>query len=118
MLSSDKEDKVHNALLVGMSLEDAYLFAGLSPAEIALDAEDEESQLRWQRINKELEFTLLSNMQRVSSKQIAMGKSDATQWQLEKFFPRYSAKAQPATGNITLVLSKESSADITEVFRG
>lgn len=117
MLTSEKEDMVHNALLVGMDLDDAYLYAGLSPTEIALDKEDDINQHRWQRVKKELEFSLLSDMRRVSSKQIAQGRSDALTWQLEKFFPRYSSKPQPNTGTINLILSKEDASDITEVFR-
>ena len=117
MLPSDKRDAIHNALLVGMSLEDAYLYAGCTPNEIALDKEDHESQTNWQQVRSELEFSLLNDMSRVSSKQIAMGRSDALQWRLEKFFPRYSSKPQPEVGKITLVINKGDAEDITEVFK-
>lgn len=116
MLTSDKQDKVYNALLVGMSLEDAYLYAGLTPDEIRLDKEDELNQQKWQQTKAELEFSLLGDMQRVTSKQIAQGRSEALQWRLEKFFPRYSAKPQPNTGSINIIINKEKADDITEVF--
>ena len=116
MLPEKKRDDVHNALLVGMDLADAYIYAGCTPREIELDKSDEESQAAWQQIIKSLEFSLLSGMDKVTSKQIAMGRSDALQWRLEKFFPRYSSKPQPSTGSITLVINKEAADDITEVF--
>ena len=34
ILTQDKEDKIHNALIVGMALEDAYIYAGVTPQGI------------------------------------------------------------------------------------
>lgn len=116
MLPSEKDDKVYNALCVGMSLEDAYIYAGATPEEIRLDKADEHNQGRWQQAKGELEFGLLTDMRRVASKQIHQGRSEALQWQLEKFFPRYSAKPQPSTGTINIIVNKEKTDDITEVF--
>ena len=39
-LTTDKQDKIHNALLVGIALEDAYIYAGLTAQEIEAVAED------------------------------------------------------------------------------
>lgn len=117
MLPADKQDKIYNALLVGMALEDAYIYAGCTPREIELDMEDPENQLLWQRVRGELEFSLLSDLRRVATKQIAQGRMDAITWQLEKFFPRYSSKAAPSTGTINLIVNKEDTKDIEEVYK-
>ncbi len=118
MLPSDKADAVYNALLVGMRLEDAYLFAGCTPNEIALDMEDEESQARWRQNKMQLEYSLLDDMRRVSSKQVAMGRNDALVWRLEHLFPdKYSSKPSTSPGSITLVLNKADASDIVEVHK-
>ena len=73
ILTQQKEDKIYNALVIGMSLEDAYIYAGLTPSEIESLAEDTEHQLKWKRITKEFEYSLLSRMQEVSVKQAKLG---------------------------------------------
>jgi hypothetical protein len=91
-ITVDKEDKIHNALIIGMALEDAYIFAGLTPQEIEAVSEDEHLQLKWRQIIKGYEFSLLKRMNDISQKQAKVGRETATTWMLEHEFPRYSGK--------------------------
>jgi hypothetical protein len=119
MLPQDKKDNIYNALIVGMTLEDAYIFAGCTPNEILLDKEDEESQLYWAHMHKQLEYTLLDNMKSVCLKQVAVGRHEATVWMLEKLFPRYAAKNLGDVGTINLVMkNREEDEDaVTTIVR-
>lgn len=91
-LTTDKEDKIHNALIIGMALEDAYIYAGLTPQEIEAVGEDTALQTKWHSIIKGYEFTLLKRMNEISQKQAKVGRETATTWMLEHEFPRYSGK--------------------------
>lgn len=101
-LTQAKEDKIYNALVVGMALEDAYIYAGLTPDEIEEVSQDTPYQLKWQSVTKEFEYTLLNRMQDISVKQSRMGKESATTWMLEHIFPRYSGKPQNEGGEVHL----------------
>lgn len=92
ILTADKEDKIHNALIVGMALEDAYIYAGLTPQEIEAASEDTVLQTKWHSIIKGYEFSLLKRMNDISQKQVKVGRETATTWMLEHMFPRYSGK--------------------------
>ena len=118
ILTQQKEDKIYNALVIGMSLEDAYIYAGLTPSEIESLAEDTEHQLKWKRITKEFEYSLLSRMQDVSVKQAKLGIEQATTWMLEHMFPRYSGKPQNEGGEVHLHFSNVDPAtyDTVEIF--
>ena len=94
MLRIDKKDKVYNALIIGMALEDAYIYAGLTADEIKEVSEDEALQLEFHQIIKSFEFGLLNQLNEVSKKQVKMGKETATTWMLEHMFTRYSGKPQ------------------------
>ena len=91
-ITTDKEDKIHNALIIGMALEDAYIYAGLTPQEIEAVTEDTALQVKWHQIIKGYEFTLLKRMNEISQKQAKVGRETATTWMLEHEFPRYSGK--------------------------
>ena len=91
-ITMDKQDKIHNALIIGMALEDAYIFAGLTPQEIEAVSEDTELQLKWHRITKEFEYGLINRLNEISVKQAKVGRETATTWMLEHMFPRYSGK--------------------------
>ena len=91
-LTTDKQDKIHNALIIGMALEDAYIYAGLTPQEIEAVTEDIQLQTKWHSIIKGYEFSLLKRMNDVSQKQAKVGRETATTWMLEHMFPRYSGK--------------------------
>ena len=118
ILTQQKEDKIYNALVIGMSLEDAYIYAGLTPSEIESLTEDTEHQLKWKRITKEFEYSLLSRMQEVSVKQAKLGREQATTWMLEHMFPRYSGKPQNEGGEVHLHFSNVDPAtyDTVEIF--
>ena len=91
-LTIEKQDKIHNALIIGMALDDAYIFAGLTPSEIEAVSEDVQLQTKWHMMIKEYEFSLLKRMNEISQKQAKVGRETATTWMLEHEFPRYSGK--------------------------
>ncbi len=91
-ITTEKQDKIHNALIVGMALEDAYIYAGLTPQEIEAVSEDITLQAKWHQIIKEFEFGLVKRMGDISQKQAKVGRETATTWMLEHMFPRYSGK--------------------------
>lgn len=115
-LSRDKKDNIYNALVVGMALEDAYIYAGLTEQEIKSATEDDLLQSEWRQIIKGHEFSLLSRMQEISAKQARMGKEAATTWMLEKMYPRYSGKPQGDIGTITLnIQNQKDDNDCVEI---
>lgn len=120
ILSQSKEDKIYNALVIGMALEDAYIYAGLTPKEIEEVAEDIEHQLKWKQITKEFEYTLLGRVVEISRKQAKMGNERATTWMLEHMFPRYSGKPQNEGGEVHLHFgdTDPSAYDTVEIFKG
>ena len=91
-LPVELKDKIYNALVIGMTLEDAYIYTGLTPSEIEAVTEDDALQAEWRQVIKGFEFTLLNRINDISQKQTRMGKEAATTWMLEHMFPRYSGK--------------------------
>lgn len=91
-LTQEKEDRIYNALIIGMALDDAYIYAGLTAQEIELVAEDTVLQSKFKRYIKETEYGLLRRMGEISQKQAKVGRETATTWMLEHMFPRYSGK--------------------------
>lgn len=119
MIPGFKKDKIYNALITGMALEDAYIYAGLSPTEIEAVSEDEELQREFHEQIKSFEFVLLNRINDISQKQVRMGKETATTWMLEHMFPRYSGKPQAEGGQVHLhfVDSDPAKLDTVEVFK-
>lgn len=115
ILTADKEDKIHNALIVGMALEDAYIYAGLTPQEIEAAAEDTILQTKWHSIIKGYEFSLLKRMNDISQKQAKVGRETATTWMLEHEFPRYSGKPMSDLPPIHLHIDNTDPADMDTV---
>lgn len=111
MISQDKRDKIYNALIIGMALEDAYIYAGLTPTEIERVSNDDTLQAEWRSIIKSFEFSLLTRLDEVSKKQARMGKEAATTWMLEKMFPRYSGKPQGDVGTININITPQTDDD-------
>lgn len=118
ILTQAKEDRIYNALVIGMALEDAYIYAGLTPKEIEAVAEDTEHQVKWKQLTKEFEFGLLTRMDEVSQKQARLGREQATTWMLEHMFPRYSGKPQNEGGEVHLHFNDVDPAtyDTVEIF--
>lgn len=118
ILTQAKEDKIYNALVIGMSLEDAYIYAGLTPDEIEAISEDAAHQTKYKQLTKEFEFNLLNRMNEVSQKQIRAGRETATTWMLEHMFPRYSGKPQNEGGEVHLHFNNVDPAqyDTVEIF--
>ena len=118
MISQDKQDKIFNALTVGMALTDAYVYAGLTEAEITEATDNVALQTKWHSIIKGFEFSLLSSLNEIAHKQARVGREGATVWMLEKMFPRYSSKPQPDVGEVHLHFNNvdPTEYDTVEVF--
>lgn len=101
-----------------MSLEDAYIYAGLTPDEIEAISEDAAHQTKYKQLTKEFEFNLLNRMNEVSQKQVRAGRETATTWMLEHMFPRYSGKPQNEGGEVHLHFNNVDPAqyDTVEIF--
>ena len=101
-LTQEKEDKIYNALVVGMALEDAYILAGLTETEIEAISQDHQYQAKFKQLTKEFELGLLNKMKTIAEKQTKIGRESATTWMLEHMFPRYSGKPQNEGGEVHL----------------
>lgn len=115
LLTQDKEDRIYNALVIGLALEDAYIYAGLTAQEIELISEDTEHQIKYKRIIKEQEYKLLNRMNDISQKQAKLGREQATTWMLEHMFPRYSGKPMSDMPDIHLHIDGADPADYDTV---
>lgn len=115
MIEQNKKDKIYNALIIGMTLEDAYVYAGLTPDEVVAVSDDMFLQAQWRQQQKELEVSLLNNMKSVADKQVKLGKSDATEWLLEHLYPRYSGKPKDNGGEIHIHLADTDPKDLDTV---
>lgn len=117
-LSTEKEDKIYNSLIIGMALEDAYIYAGLTPQEIEKVVEDDYYQQKWRQLTKDFEYNLLNRLVSISEKQAKMGRETATTWMLEHMFPRYSGKPQNEGGEVHLHFNDVDPAtyDTVEIF--
>lgn len=110
MLDTQQKDAIFNALLIGMALDDAYIYAGLSPEEIERVSEDDALQREWAIIRKRHEFSLLSRLDKIIDKQVHMGKEGATTWALEHMYPRYVNKAQDGTKIVSISFGEKDPA--------
>ena len=115
ILTQEKEDRIYNALVIGMALDDAYIYAGLTAQEIELIAEDTEKQIKFKRYIKEKEYGLLKRMDDISQKQAKVGREGATAWMLEHFYPRYSGKPMSDMPDIHLHIDGKDPADYDTV---
>lgn len=116
-MTQEQNELIQDALLIGMALDDAYIFAGLSPADIAAVSEDEELQASFAKTAKTFEYDLLTRLNKVVEKQSLVGNDHAITWTLEHMYPnRYANKTQGdgKTVNIVLNGNKDPATD-TEV---
>lgn len=97
-----KKDLIFNALLVGMNLQDAYIYAGCTEREILEFSENAELQLEWQMISKKTEYGLLEKLQTVIDKQVNRGSESALTWFLQRLNPRYTDKPLPTLPDLHL----------------
>lgn len=120
MLSQEKKDKIYNALLVGMALEDAYIYAGMTADEMEEAGNDLFLQAQWKSVQKSYELDLLNKLNQVADKQVKLGKESAITWMLEHMYPRYSGKPKDDVREIHLHIDdvKPETLDTVEVSRG
>lgn len=120
MLDQSKKDKIYNALIVGMALEDAYIYAGLTPQEMEDAGNDLFLQAEWKSIQKSFELDLLSKLTQVADKQVRLGKETAITWMLEHMYPRYSGKPKEDAREIHIHIDGKDPGelDTVEVFDG
>lgn len=115
MIPSHKLDYIYNALIVGMTLDDAYVYAGLTSAEIVEAKESDELQAKWSSQAKQFEYTLLSRLNQVIDKQVNMGREQAITWLLEKTNARYTGKPQNELPELHIHIDDEDPADMDTV---
>ena len=115
MISQQKKDNIFNALCVGMALSDAYIFAGLTVAEIEEVSADERLQMFWNQQIRQVEYGLLKQMGEISQKQARTGREQATTWLLEHLYPRYSGKPMNEMPDIHLHLNNTDPASLDTV---
>jgi putative heme degradation protein len=114
MVDAKKLDKVYNALVVGMAIDDAYIYAGLTPDEIAEVSVSTQLQARWSEVQKSHEFFLLGKLGEVIEKQARMGKENAITWSLEHMYARYGGKGQGG-GDVHIHMSDSDPGDFDTV---
>lgn len=101
MIEQSKIDNIFNALLVGMTTNDAFLYAGLNEDELYEATTSPHYVRTFQQYSKQLEFHLLSNVKRIADDK----ELNANTWLLEHLYPRYSQKGQVDGAEIRLVMS-------------
>lgn len=114
MVSKEKLDCVYNALLVGMTMEDAYVYAALTPDEVSQVSEDPYLQAKWRKLTRSFEHELLTKLQSVMDKQVRMGKENAVVWALEHMFSRYGNK-QTGGGDVHIHMDSTDPKDMETV---
>lgn len=110
-----KTDLIYNALLIGMSLNDAYIYAGCTEDEILRYAEDEVLQQRWAGVQKQVEYSLLEKLNSVIDKQVNRGSESALTWLLTKLNPRYTDKPQSTLPDLHLHIDSSDPAEYDNV---
>ena len=115
MVSSHKLDLIHNALLIGMSLDDAYIFASCTEEEIIEIKENDRLQAEYQSMLRAFEYQLLEKLGKVIDKQVNMGRENALTWMLEKTNPRYTNKPTLTLPEIKLNVVREDPAKVDTV---
>lgn len=115
-----KSDLIYNAVLVGMSLQDAYIYAGCTEDEILRLSEDEEFQMRMAQLSKQFEYGLLEKLSCVIDKQVNRGSESALTWLLTKINPRYTDKPQATLPDLHLHIDSQDPAayDTVEIHKG
>lgn len=107
-----KSDLIYNALLIGMSLKDAFIYAGCTEQEISDILADDAQMAYYNQLSKQHEYALLEKLQTVADKQMNMGKEAALTWMLERVNPdRWGGKAK--TDELPDVHIHLSDADIS-----
>lgn len=110
-----KQDLIYNALLLGMSLNDAYIYAGCTEAEVLAMSEDEEFQFKMAQLSKQFEYSLLEKLQTVIDKQVNRGSESALTWMLERTNPRYTDKPQSTLPDLHLHIDSADPATYDNV---
>ena len=115
-----KQDLIYNAILIGMSLQDAYIYAGCTETEILQLSEDEEFQMRMAQLSKQFEYGLLEKLNSVIDKQVNRGSESALTWLLTKTNPRYTDKPQATLPDLHLHIDSQDPAeyDTVEIHKG
>lgn len=107
----NKQDLIYNALSIGMSINDAYIYAGCTEQEILEFSENDELQARWSQLQKGYEYGLLEKLNVVIDKQVNRGSESALTWLLTKINPRYTDKPQAILPEIHMHIDSNAEAD-------
>ena len=114
-----KSDLIYNALMIGLSLKDAFIYAGLTEAEMSEILSDDERMAYYNQIARQFEYSLLEKLQTVADKQMNMGKEAALTWLLERVNPdRWGGKGKTEDlPDVHIHLSNEDISDVMEVHK-
>lgn len=110
-----KQDLIYNALLIGMSLNDAYIYAGCTEDEILEYSEDEVLQQIWAGVQKQFEYSLLEKLGTVIDKQVNRGSESALTWLLQRLNPRYTDKPQSQLPDLHLHIDSQDPEEYENV---
>ena len=114
-----KEDLIYNALLVGLSLKDAFIYAGCTESEMSAIMADDDKMAYYNQLARQFEFSLLEKLQVVADKQVNLGKEAALTWMLERVNPdRWGGKAKTdELPDVHIHLSDEDTSKVMEVHK-
>jgi len=114
-----KSDLIYNALTVGLSLKDAFIYAGCTEQEISDILADDRQMAYYNQLARQLEYRLLEKLQAVADKQMNMGKEAALTWMLERVNPdRWGGKAKTdELPDVHIHLSNENVEDCMEIHK-
>ena len=104
-----KADLIYNALLIGMALPDAFMYAACTENEI-LEYSEEPYASRWATVQKQVEYGLLEKLNTVIDKQMNRGDAGALTWLLQRLNPRYTDKPQSTLPEIHMHLDPSDPA--------
>lgn len=117
------KDNIQNAMLVGMSYEDALVLVGASVEEIEALGRDEMFQKECKSYEKTLEKQLLNSLMDAIAIQTEKGKDHGVTWLLGKLNPRYRGEEDKNANAGTIVINtrnvdindKDNAVEIDEV---
>lgn len=101
MIPKEKMDLIFNASLVGMALNDCFVYAGLSEDEIYEATTSPYYTSLFAKYSKDLEFHLLDNVKGIAD----TDDLSANIWLLEHLYPRYSQKGVVEGKEIKIITS-------------
>lgn len=101
------KDSIQNAILVGMSYDDALILAGATLEEINYLDKDEFFQRERKMYEKTLEKQLLNTLMDTIAIQAEKGKDHGLTWLLSKLNPRYRGEEDPSANAGSIIINTQ-----------